>query len=70
MGADATDEITFVVLDGQINVIRVDHQRKRQNAWSLSRGRWVEVNVADALFKGRIVSRDSMGEFPELPEWS
>lgn len=64
----ATDEITYVVLDGLPTVIRIDHEAKRQYAWSLRGEKWVEANIADALFEGRVVTVEYLGALPELPE--
>jgi hypothetical protein len=41
---------------------------KRQKAWTLQGGKWIEADVTDALHKGRVVAAEYFGVVPEPPE--
>lgn len=60
-------ETNYIVLDGKDVVLSIDHDMHRQIAWQLCDGEWREADLADVLFNGRVVSKEYLGQLPELP---
>ena len=59
-------ERRVVRVDGHLTVIQIDHGAQRQIAHSLIKGKWVEADLAEALFNGALMFVP-VPESPPLP---
>lgn len=61
-------ETMVVEFEGNLTVLKIDHDKKRLGAWALVKGKWVPGDM-DAFYEGKVLHGTQVPTSPPLAEW-